>query len=357
MLTILKILERRGLLFLIGGVIIGLIIGLIFAWGIWPVRWNNASPGHLRSDFQTYYIKSVAENYERERNWELARKRLGLDLEGRYANPWVNRPATLEETLERIAALEEVQEGTPTDRLIKKIAAEEGLTPEATEAEETAPSQEGMSLWTVLGLVLIVMALVAGAFFLLARSRSRKAGPEEPKSKRAGAYGTVVETKGEAEVVEGEAGPPLSSYKATYELGDDFFDPSFSIEREGEFLGECGIGISESIGVEDPKKVTALEAWLFDKSDIKTVTTVLASDYAYDDPALNAKLEAKGKDVKVLRAEPGMEIKLETTALRVRVKVKEVDYPTETKLPKNSHFEKLSVELRAWVKEESTPAA
>lgn len=354
MLTILKILdERKGIVFLVGGVIIGLIIGLIFAWGIWPVRWQNASPGHLRTDYQTYYLKSVAEDYDRDRNWEAARTRLGLDLEGRYANPWVNEPEELKTTLERVSGLEGVVEGTPTDRLIDKIAEEQGIELEAQAAEpEEEPTRGGLSIWTILGLTLIVIAAVAAAFFFLVRSRGQAPGAEEPRSGRASAFGTVVEEE-DVGVIEGETGPPLSSYKAMYELGDDFFDPSFSIEREGEFLGECGIGISESIGVEDPKKVTALEAWLFDKSDIKTVTTVLASDYAFNDPSLHAKLESKGKDVEVVCVQPGMEIVLETTALRVRVTVKSVVY-ADGDLPDNSYFKELGVELRAWVKDGSS---
>ena len=70
------------------------------------------------------------------------------------------------------------------------------------------------------------------------------------------------------------------------------FDDSFSIDSPaGEFLGECGVGISETIGVGEPKKVTAFEVWLFDKNDIQTVTTVLMCKNAFeDDPrALQAR--------------------------------------------------------------------
>jgi hypothetical protein len=43
-------------------------------------------------------------------------------------------------------------------------------------------------------------------------------------------------------------------------------------QQAGEFMGEYGVGVSEAIGVGEPKKVTALEIWLFDKNDIKTAT-------------------------------------------------------------------------------------
>jgi hypothetical protein len=73
----------------------------------------------------------------------------------------------------------------------------------------------------------------------------------------------------------------------TYVLGDDLYDESFSIDTgAGEFMGEYGVGVSEAIGVGEPKKVTALEIWLFDKNDIKTATKVLMSQYAFNDPSI-----------------------------------------------------------------------
>ena len=98
----------------------------------------------------------------------------------------------------------------------------------------------------------------------------------------------------------------MAQFMATYKLGDDLFDNSFSIDSPaGEFLGECGVGISETIGVGDPKKVTAFEVWLFDKNDIQTVTKVLMSSHAFNDDATRQRLAAKGEPILV---EPGTEI-------------------------------------------------
>ena len=95
----------------------------------------------------------------------------------------------------------------------------------------------------------------------------------------------------------------MAQFMASYRLGDDLFDNSFSIDSPaGEFLGECGVGISETIGVGDPKKVTAFEVWLFDKNDIQTVTKVVMSAHAFNDVAIRQRLEAKGEPV---LAEPG----------------------------------------------------
>ena len=88
------------------------------------------------------------------------------------------------------------------------------------------------------------------------------------------------------------------------------YDDSFSIETSsGEFLGETGVGISETLsGSSEAKQVTALEVWLFDKNDIRTVTKVLMTDQAFTDDALRAKLAPKGEAVQL---EPGKKIILE----------------------------------------------
>ena len=140
---------------------------------------------------------------------------------------------------------------------------------------------------------------------------------------------------------------PLAQFVTTYTLGDDFYDPSFSIEKEnGDFMGECGVGISESIGTGDPKKVTALEVWLFDKNDIRTVTKVLMSDYAFDDDALQASLGSKGDLVPI---EESSEVALETATMVLRARILELEYG-EGQLPPHSFFKRVAIELGAWVK-------
>ena len=88
------------------------------------------------------------------------------------------------------------------------------------------------------------------------------------------------------------------SFRTAYTRGHDTYDDAFSIENaNGDFLGECGVGISETIGATAPKNVTAFEVWLFDKNDIRTITKVIMSDHAFFDDALKAKLAPKGEPV------------------------------------------------------------
>jgi len=87
--------------------------------------------------------------------------------------------------------------------------------------------------------------------------------------------------------------PPITQTMTTYVLGDDLYDESFSIDTQaGEFMASTVWVCLKPLAC-DPKKVTALEIWLFDKNDIKTATKVLMSKYAFNDPAIRARLEQK----------------------------------------------------------------
>jgi hypothetical protein len=339
---------------LAGGVVLGLLLGLLVGWVLWPVSLTNATPAHLRSDFQTDYLVWVAENYEAQGGVVWAREKLGAPF-------WDE--GELEATLLELA---EAREGETAVRL-RALANALALAPEAPPDEEMIPPGEEIvqpeeveptpGFWVryrplilICGVLFIVLAIVLGGLWYMNRRQEERYGPKVS----AGAHPDRFVETGEG-VSWGSAGPPLSQFVTTYTVGDDHYDPSFSIELEsGEFMGECGVGISETIGVGEPNKVTAFEVWLFDKNDIRTVTKVLMSDYAFHDEALRTKLAPKGEPVP---AAAGEDVVLETKRLRVRARVVEAEYGMGN-LPADSFFDRLTVELAAWVKpgEEDAPA-
>jgi hypothetical protein len=289
--------QRKTLVVLIGGALLGLLLGLAIGWWWWPVEWTNSTPGNLRSDFQSDYIVWVSEQYANTGDVEWARRKLGTEF-------W--KEGQLAETLEGLAG-------------------ERGM-------------QEAMRLRALA----LALAFVGGVVFLI--SRLRGAGGMAQTAARPG--GVAVGVSPADRVYWGSEGPPLAQFVTTYALGDDHYDPSFSIELEtGEFMGECGVGISETIGVGAPNKVTAFEVWLFDKNDIRTVTKVLMSDYAFHDEALRTKLAPKGEPV---LAEAGKDVMLETKTLRVQARITDAGYGVGN-LPPNSFFDGLTLELATWV--------
>jgi hypothetical protein len=322
---------------LVIGVVLGLILGLVIAWVIWPAEWTNATPSRLRSDFQSDYLVWVANQYHDNGDPEWARQKLlGADYQDEKRERAVEEMAlSYEEALSAMA---------------QERGGEEQIRLEALAQILPALEEPTTSIWTILrpvamvcGVLLLLLLFAVGAWFVVNRLRSSRAEREAAER----GVGVAVGPSLAEQVSWGAEGAPLAQFPTTYTLGDDHYDPSFSVELEsGEFMGECGVGISETIGVGAPNKVTAFEVWLFDKSDIRTVTKVLMSDYAFHDEALRTKLAPKGEP---MLAEVGKDVVLETKTLRVRARVVEAVYGVGN-LPPNSFFERLTMDLAAWVR-------
>lgn len=66
---------RRSWLLIIG-LILGLGLGFLVGWGLWPVQYFDTSPAQLRTDYQDEYLRLVAFSYHMERDLSQARARL-----------------------------------------------------------------------------------------------------------------------------------------------------------------------------------------------------------------------------------------------------------------------------------------
>jgi hypothetical protein len=342
------------------GLIVGILIGwFVLGWGLFPIEWTNATPGHLRADFKSAYLAYTArEHFDDTSDVSLLRSRLGLDLPKSQNVPWLENRENLLKDIE--TALENaeqfnLQNYTQSLERLQSFANEQTELlfegPPSAEGPGEQPAEEGAPfsrLLRIVGIIIVILLVGAAIFAIWSILATRRGEQETADTAQAG---TGTQTVGEYEVETTEA--PVKSFSTPYVLGDDYFDPSFSIEIGNDFLGECGIGISETIGAGDPKRVTAFEAWLFDKSDIRTETKVLASHYAFEDADLMSKLEPKGKEV--LELESGKEIILETTSLRVKAKVKDLEYAESNELPPRSFIQKVNFELQAWVKQVEDP--
>lgn len=378
-----KIIERlkNPLYSGLAGLLVGLILGLpILGWLVWPVQWTDAAPQHLRSDLQVDYLKMVIDSYKRNEDEGLAVRRwqdLGIAgpdaLKALAADPGTANKKEIEQLallvqapIPAIKADTKAEEPkakatTKTEEDSKTEAnAGEPLLPGETPSLATKASSSKSNLTILLGVMCALTLVVGGALaFLLLRRKNSANAVEEP-SVPAEAYGGddmeyVAEETSAGSSPGGSKSrantdaeePPVVQFMTTYMLGDDLYDDSFSIDAPtGEFLGECGVGISETIGVGDPKKVTAFEVWLFDKNDIQTVTKVLMSTHAFNDPNIRQRLLAKGEPQIV---EPGKRILLETASLQMEARIVDASYGGGA-LPTNSYFDRLTLELAVWPK-------
>lgn len=316
------------------GVLLGLILGLVIGWGIWPVEYVNLEPQHLRDDLKPDYLCMVMQSYAKTMDVERAKQRWALLGEG--------APQVWEKISPEICS-----HVTAEDKMAFAAIVGVTLTPvqpgQETPVPTPAPEEGGISSFAIVAILCVTTLLVGAAlvYFLLLRKRGGKGNT--PQSQALEASRTAVMT----DYSKQEHEPPVSQFMTTYVGGDDLYDDSFSVETQtGEFLGECGVGISETIGVGDPKKVTAFEVWLFDKNDIQTVTKVLMSANAYNDPALRARLASKGEAVLV---EPGKHVLMETQTLQLQARVVDMSYG-QGALPNSSFFERMTLELAIWQK-------
>jgi hypothetical protein len=315
---------NRPLVAGIVGAVVGLFVGLILlGWWLWPVQWTDASPAQLQEDYQADYLRMAIDSFIKTQDQQTAKARwdyLG-DKAAEALDAVKNDPIKLQ------------------NAEIEKYAQTVTTKVEATTEEEKG----GLPTWVIVVVMCVVTLLIAGGIIVFVLFRGGKTpGLRTPAEQAEDAKRQVEQT----DYSTSEA-PPIAQFMASYKQGDDLFDDSFSIDSpSGEFLGECGVGISETIGVGDPKKVTAFEVWLFDKNDIQTVTKVLMSAHAFNDEAVKQRLAAKGEPVE---ARTGEKVVLETQTLKLEARVVDMNYG-EGALPPESFFDQTILELAIWQK-------
>jgi hypothetical protein len=345
--------KARPLLIAGLALLFGFLLGWFgMGWGLWPVEFVDANVAQLRSDHKRDYVRLVASEYALTGDLDRA--------EARIAALGDDAPVVISDTVGSSA-------GEEAFRVLQlqQILEVSGRLPGA--GETPGAGEESLLQRYQLPLLLcslaVVLILAAAGGFVLWSSGAFGRGPRgggvrvaPAAASRVGSTRAASATlpRGEpptAGAASPTGGPPVAQFMTTYVLGDDLYDDSFSIDApDGSFLGECGMGISETIGVGDPKKVMAFEVWLFDKNDIRTVTKVLMSEHAFRDEALKSRLAAKGEPVLVT---PGDVVSMETAALVVTARVVDMAYGGGA-LPPNSFFERLTIELAAYTK---SPAA
>lgn len=330
----------------VAGLILGLVIGLIgLGWGLWPLQWVDAAPSDLQMDFQRDYLCMVIDSYIRNQDNDLVQLRWqGLGEKSDELLSTLTPAACRFASEKEIVAFGEIMNASSSSTASEESA----VIPEGAVLIEPEPAEAGKISLMPLAILMLLTLVVGGIFVFLLIRRSRGSGAGQPKTARVKILNDEEIPKGASpEIKISQSEPPLSQFMTTYRQGDDLYDDSFSIDSiNGEFLGECGVGIAETIGVGEPKKVTALEVWLFDKNDIQTVTKVLLSEHANNDSAIRQRLLSKGEPITV---EPGMRFLMETASLQLEAKIVDMVY-ARGPLPENSYFSRLTMEISVWSK-------
>lgn len=336
----------------VAGILVGMVV---FGWYLFPVQWTDATPEFLRKDLKSDYLRMTFDSYTVNKNAALAKTRwdsVGKDANKLFSDLQLDTKNVNAGDLAAFAKAVNAQ-------LPAGLTSDEGTTVQGSGGVTTlpivgeTPKKTGSSsilpvalslfcvLTLVLGFVVFYVFVKKGKLPSLKRKQdfvSGSAPSREYEEETTGKGPDFFRSSGES---------PVSQFMTTYMQGDEQYDDSFSIDNPmGEFMGECGVGISETIGVGDPKKVAAFEVWLFDKNDIQTVTKVLMSEHTFGDPAVQQRLMSKGEPI---LAEPGKRILLETATLQLEARIVDMNYG-QGPLPPNSYFDRLTLELAVWPK-------
>lgn len=338
------------------GVVLGLILGLVIGWGIWPVQWTDLAPYHLRPDLREDYLRMSIFTSTSVGDASIAEK------------AWSELADTAEETLQVVRNQPRYLSDAQITSFMVLVGADIVEIPPEIDPVDPEPEIEPIEEvvgpnWLLLSGLCVVLLLVAGGVivFIVVRNKPSQENQVDTIDKRTKPDDVGFE-ENDMRFAPFETHPmhephsqepqalPVAQFMTTYVLGDDLYDDSFSIDAPtGEFLGECGVGLSETVGVGEPKRVTAFEVWLFDKNDIQTVTKVVMSEHAHEDDKLRIRLESKGE---LVLAEPGKQILLETETLQLEARIIDMSYG-EGAAPDMSFFDRLTLELAVWPKEVS----
>ena len=367
----------------VAGLILGLAIGYIF-----PIPWTDASAENLRADLRIEYLRNAITTYTLTGDTVKAvqsYEELGDKAESTLIELTANPGFLNSEQIQRYTtAINVPLSPSETAQTIPSTGEDGQSEGEATEGNSW--------LWIALVLlaVLIVGAYLAYRYYFKERGFSfgnfgssaaksngernsdngtpppavRRADPpaatprpavREVEEVRPAAQRVSLFANGEtngngntkASNVNGNGEKPVAQFMSTYMFGDDRYDESFIFDApNGAFLGECGISISDLIGVGEPKKISAFDVWLFDKNDIQTVTKVIMSKHAFNDANIKSRLEIRGEPI---LAEPGKLFRLETATLRMEGRIVDVSYG-DLPLPEDSYFQRNTIELAVYRK-------
>jgi hypothetical protein len=348
--------QHRLWIGLVLGLIVGLGLGLLIGYVVAPITWvPNADDVSVTAD--SYYLNNDA---------GLAKARLKnlpkADLE-RTLNELVRDNSSKGNTIQvaRLTTLAQalgITIGAPALTAPVASATRPIGAPTPTAATPATPAINPVILIVLIVIVLISLGATGLIFFTRVLPEIRKPHSEDTQlsTPPSQGSGTPKAARSEAASIPPATTAPggLGRFVPSYTFGNDNYDTSYSLETpRGEFLGECGMGISETIGEGKPDKVAAFDLWLFDKADVRTITQILMSEYAYKDQALRTKLSTKGEAV---LAERGKTLRLETASLHIDAQIVELVYATQSNYPANSHFQKLIVEIVPSLKGSGTAA-
>ena len=308
--------RHRHTLIAFAALLIGVAMGTAYGWS--SVSIVDTGPWQLHPDYQGFYVQAVADAYAAGGGDAVALQRLSFfcGADGvQYALDQAERIYGSDSiAANNLSQLRALVDGGGWEQGSGDVCSTEPATPSYLRLINT---------FFPIGMVVFIIAFAAYILFQIIRGGREEEAPtlaaapaaagagappttappkQPPKRPPKGApsidtavspaaRGAALSATAERTDYASEGRPPVVQFMTTYLHGDDLYDDTFSIETAtGQFLGETGVAIAETIDEKEGKKVTAFEVWLFDKNDIRTVTKVVMSEYAFADDAIKMEI-------------------------------------------------------------------
>ncbi|QPC80849.1 hypothetical protein G4Y79_14150 [Phototrophicus methaneseepsis] len=338
--------------------IVGLIIGMFWAYIVAPVQWAGGNPNRLNQGAQDQWIKMAAVGYDQQSFYDA--DQVGILL------------SQVDQPMQRIQQLiETTQPGTADyNALVALQEAVAGAGIAGTAAPE-APS--ALEQFLQLAVPILLIALVFIVLTLLWRllihpnlvqplqdriRMTRDAEYAATRRQQQAALKTMQEQRRLVEEMksssqdDAELGAPVMQSLSIFKRNVPY-DDSKEIERKtatgSDFLGQCGAVVAEAV---DPDPV-ALEIWVFDMASQQDKKKAFITPQASNDPSIQARLAADMDNgaSDIIVAQPGSTLFIDTDALRLKATVSSVDVSAD------GRFENAQIQLQAWAKNASNMPA
>ncbi len=350
---------RRGTIALI---LLGMVIGLITAYLIIPAEFTGASPRRLSPQFTQQWVRMIAVGHSEAIHYDDANALIVLrqipnpqDMVNGLVNngniPAAERaaldaltdipgfadlrgasapqdPGIVMSGLQLVLALGAVAAGAIVLVIAARLASSPGFSGEGTQLEEAVQSRSSQ-----------------------VQARSPADVGAQPQAYAEGPAGWDQDETELSGGIHPHYGAPVLHALSTYVKGRNY-DDSFAIELApeagGQFLGECGLSAATHVGNE----LQSVELWGFDMASQETLTKVFAAPAALSDPAMQATLANRVRDLTtdLVAAEPGAALILDGGAIHIQAVVKTVICNYGGGTP-NSGIETMQIELLAWHKQ------
>ncbi len=115
-----------------------------------------------------------------------------------------------------------------------------------------------------------------------------------------------------------EFGEKVETYRSEYNSTDKYYEDTYSINKGGEWLGECGAMHAQ---LDDDTEDLGIEFWLFDKDEIKAESLRLVPKGKLTNPDDKTKKLVESKSMRTFEINDGEDFIIETQTMNLQIHI------------------------------------